>query len=82
MNGLAGATEWPEELPAAKNCRIGYFGAMSAVQKLSGEADEVVAVFMPGAFYGVEGIYEDFGVVGGEEVMFYPDKLRELVTAV
>lgn len=24
---LAGATEWLEELPAAKNCRIGYFGA-------------------------------------------------------
>jgi dienelactone hydrolase len=24
---LAGATEWLERLPAAKNCRIGYFGA-------------------------------------------------------
>lgn len=24
---LAGATEWLEKLPAAKNCRIGYFGA-------------------------------------------------------
>ena len=24
---LAGATEWLEELPAAKDCRIGYFGA-------------------------------------------------------
>jgi putative phosphoribosyl transferase len=24
---LAGATEWLEELPAAKECRIGYFGA-------------------------------------------------------
>jgi len=24
---LAGATEWLERLPAAKDCRIGYFGA-------------------------------------------------------
>lgn len=24
---LAGATEWLEQLPVAKNCRIGYFGA-------------------------------------------------------
>lgn len=26
-NRLAGATEWLETLPAAKDCRIGYFGA-------------------------------------------------------
>ena len=28
---LAGATEWLEELPAAKDCRIGYFGASTGV---------------------------------------------------
>ena len=28
---LAGATEWLEELPATKDCRIGYFGASTGV---------------------------------------------------
>jgi predicted phosphoribosyltransferase len=50
----------------------------SAVQKLSKEVDEVVAVLIPEVFYGVGGFYEDFEQVSDEEVMFYLDKLREL----
>ena len=68
--------------PSRKKCRIGYFGAKSGVQKLSKGVDEIVAVFIPGAFYGVEGVYEDFGLVSDEEVMFYLDKISELRTAI
>jgi len=50
----------------------------SAVQKLSKEVDEVVAVMIPEEFYGVGAFYEDFEQVSDEEVMFYLDKLREL----
>ena len=50
----------------------------SAVQKLSKEVDEVVAVLIPEEFYGVGAFYEDFKQVSDEEVMFYLDKLREL----
>jgi predicted phosphoribosyltransferase len=50
----------------------------SAVKKLSGEVDEVVAVLIPEIFYGVGAFYEDFEQVTDEEVMFYLDKLREL----
>jgi len=50
----------------------------SAVQKLSKEVDEIVAVLIPNVFYGVGGFYEDFEQVSDEEVMFYLDKLREL----
>ena len=50
----------------------------SAVQKLSKEVDEVVAVLIPDEFYGVGAFYEDFEQVSDEEVMFYLDKLREL----
>ena len=50
----------------------------SAVQKLSKEVDEVVAVIIPEEFYGVGAFYEDFEQVSDEEVMFYLDKLREL----
>ncbi|MGE5107415.1 MAG: phosphoribosyltransferase [Sphingobacteriales bacterium] len=50
----------------------------SAVQKLSKEVDEVVAVLIPEEFYGVGAFYEDFEQVSDEEVMFYLDKLREL----
>lgn len=48
----------------------------SAVEKLSKEVDEVVAVLIPDQFYGVGGFYEDFEQVSDEEVMFYLDKLR------
>lgn len=54
----------------------------SAVQKLSKEVDEVVAVLIPDEFYGVGAFYEDFEQVSDEEVMFYLDKLRELRKAV
>jgi putative phosphoribosyl transferase len=54
----------------------------SAVQKLSKEVDEVVAVFIPEIFYGVGAFYEDFEQVSDEEVMYYLDKLNELKKAV
>lgn len=50
----------------------------SAVEKLSKEVDEVVAVIIPQEFYGVGAFYEDFTQVSDEEVMFYLDKLKEL----
>jgi len=50
----------------------------SAVQKLSREVDELVAVMIPENFYGVGAFYADFEQVSDEEVMFYLDKLREL----
>lgn len=52
--------------------------SQSAVQKLSEEVDEVVAILIPDVFYGVGAFYEDFEQVSDEEVMFYLDKLREL----
>jgi len=52
--------------------------SQSAVQKLSKEVDEVVAVMIPEQFYGVGAFYEDFEQVSDEEVMFYLDKFREL----
>ncbi len=54
----------------------------SAIEKLSNEVDEVVAVLIPEIFYGVGAFYEDFRQVTDEEVMFYLDKLRELGQAV
>jgi len=50
----------------------------SAINKLSKEVDEVVAVLIPDEFYGVGAFYEDFGQVSDEEVLFYLDKWREL----
>lgn len=50
----------------------------SAVQKLSKEVDEVIAVMIPDVFYGVGAFYEEFDAVSDEEVLFYLDKLREL----
>jgi predicted phosphoribosyltransferase len=50
----------------------------SAVEKLSTEVDEVVAVLIPEIFYGVGAFYQDFEQVTDEEVMYYLDKLREL----
>jgi len=49
----------------------------SAVEKLSREVDEVIAVLVPDVFYGVGGFYEHFEQVTDEEVMFYLDKLKE-----
>jgi len=53
----------------------------SAVQKLSKEVDEVVAVIIPETFYGVGAFYEDFEQVSDEEVLYYLDKLKELKKA-
>lgn len=39
---LAGATEWLERLPAAKNCRIGYFGASTGAASAL-----IAAAFLP-----------------------------------
>jgi len=50
----------------------------SAVEKLSTEVDEVIAILIPEFFNGVGAFYEDFSQVTDEEVMFYLDKLREL----
>lgn len=52
--------------------------SQSAVQRLSKEVDEVVAVMIPEEFYGVGAFYKDFTQVSDEEVLFYLDKLREL----
>jgi predicted phosphoribosyltransferase len=52
-----------------------------AVQMLSKEVDEVVAVKIPVQFHGVGAFYEDFDQVSDEEVMYYLDKLRELKKA-
>lgn len=53
----------------------------SAVEKLSKEVDEVVAVLIPDEFYGVGAFYEDFEQVSDAEVIYYLDKLRELKKA-
>jgi predicted phosphoribosyltransferase len=50
----------------------------SAVNKLSSEVDELIALLIPEEFYGVGVFYEDFEQVSDEEVMLYLDKLREL----
>lgn len=50
----------------------------SAVQKLSKEVDELIAVIVPEEFHGVGAFYENFEQVSDEEVMFYLDKLRGL----
>ena len=50
----------------------------SAVEKLTPEVDEVVALYVPREFYGVGAFYDDFEQVTDEEVLYYLDKLREL----
>lgn len=50
----------------------------NAVDKLSKEVDEVVAVLIPEQFYGVGAFYEDFEQVSDEEVLHYLDKWKEL----
>jgi putative phosphoribosyl transferase len=50
----------------------------SAVEMLTEEVDEVVAVLVPETFYGVGAFYEDFEQVSDEEVMYYLDRLKEL----
>ena len=54
----------------------------SAVEKLSKEVDEIVAVLIPEVFYGVGAFYEDFQQVSDEEVLLYLDKLKALKKAV
>lgn len=49
----------------------------SAVQKLSKEVDEVIAIMIPHEFYGVGAFYHNFTQVSDEKVMFYLNKLRE-----
>ena len=49
----------------------------TAVQKLSKEVDEVIAVMIPHEFYGVGAFYHNFTQVGDEKVLFYLNKLRE-----
>lgn len=53
----------------------------NAVQKLSKEVDEIVAVLIPEEFHGVGAFYENFEQVSDKEVIFYLDKLRELRNA-
>jgi putative phosphoribosyl transferase len=48
----------------------------SAIEKLSKEVDEVIAVLVPESFSGVGAFYENFEQVSDEEVMAYLDKLR------
>jgi len=49
----------------------------SAIQKLSKEVDEVIAVMIPHEFYGVGAFYQNFTQVSDEKVMYYLNKLRE-----
>lgn len=42
---LAGATEWLERLPAANNCRIGYFGASTGAASALQAAADLSQVF-------------------------------------
>jgi len=48
----------------------------SAVKKLSEEADEVIAHFIPWNFQGVGAYYEDFHQVSDEEVIYFLDKFK------
>jgi putative phosphoribosyl transferase len=48
----------------------------SAVDILSAEADEVVALYIPDVFSGVGVFYDDFHQVNDEEVMYYLGKFK------
>ncbi len=50
----------------------------SAIEKLSKEVDEVIAVLVPESFSGVGAFYENFEQVTDVEVMDYLEKLRKL----
>jgi predicted phosphoribosyltransferase len=50
----------------------------SAAQKISLEADELIAVLIPETFYGVGEFYDDFTQVSDDEVVDYLQKLRQL----
>ncbi len=54
----------------------------SAVQKLSKQADEVITVLIPDAFFGVGAFYGDFEQVTDAEVKYYMDKFSEWKKAV
>ena len=51
----------------------------SAVERLSYEVDEVVAVLIPDSFYGVAAFYEDFAQGTDEEAILLLDELRKLL---
>lgn len=51
----------------------------NAFQELSRVADDVVVVEMPELFFGVGSFYENFEQVEDDEVMFYLDKLKQVV---
>jgi predicted phosphoribosyltransferase len=53
-----------------------------AVEILSKEVDDIVALLIPEEFYGVGAFYENFEQVSDEEVLYYLDKLSELRKAV
>jgi predicted phosphoribosyltransferase len=50
----------------------------TAMQKLSREADELIAILVPENFSGVGAYYRDFSQLTDEEVFHYLDRLREL----
>ncbi|MGZ5285662.1 MAG: phosphoribosyltransferase [Flavisolibacter sp.] len=50
----------------------------SAVQLLSNEVDELIAVLIPETFYGVGRFYDDFKQVEDEEVIHLLNKLPEI----
>jgi len=51
--------------------------SMSAMKKLSEEADEVIACVIPWDFHGVGAYYEDFHQVSDEEVLYFLDKFNK-----
>ncbi|HET6766421.1 MAG TPA: phosphoribosyltransferase family protein [Chitinophagaceae bacterium] len=81
-NTLLGTVNVLRKSKPAKIVIAAPVASESAIEKLSNEVDEVVAVLIPEIFYGVGAFYQDFEQVTDEEVMFYLDKLRELGQAV
>lgn len=77
-NTLLGTIQVLKKSDPAKIIIAVPVASSSAVEKLSKEVNEVIAVLVPDEFYGVGAFYEDFSQVSDEEVMFYLDKLREL----
>ena len=49
----------------------------TAVEKISTEVDDVIALFVPNVFYGVGAFYEDFGQVEDADVVQYLEELRK-----
>lgn len=81
-NTLLGTISMLRKSKPAKIVIAAPVASASAVEKLTPEVDEVVALYVPWEFYGVGAFYDYFEQVTDEEVLYYLDKLRELRQAV